>query len=408
MASTQDSSVLLECGCIDVGTIHGDIVLREPHEANEERQRYFLRRADQNARRLWFLWNKDFSCGCCGGCQFLDGAIQRSEDFSSSEQYSRYFSISSDQQSISPRPQLHSGEFFAFPTSMSFNSLSSIEHLHKLLAQYHCFASVSPPYFSPPTSNMPLSKSTDVMSTLQRAADIISSQDDALSQDSDTYMSAKDSLSDDENFKSITNSPQASVKHSKHHRNRSDATVLDMPSVGPSPYISSARQRSKNLHATTSKINPELTRMYQPVLDTYKCQYNTLKVLSNHQATPTADSVSMGRPFNVATEASTQSKGSSPWKQAKQRGDVSTRLHTPKFVLSVPQISYSGVGMIPCVVPKTLPAKRASGVRFSHYQGEEERGGDKEEALATVSVSVNIVGNVGILVSPPFLSVVER
>ena len=80
--STSDPCSMLEVGQLDVGNIQGDLHLREHLECVPERQRTFLERADSATRRLWFLWKEKQSsdvslCGCCGGCLFLDGSIER-------------------------------------------------------------------------------------------------------------------------------------------------------------------------------------------------------------------------------------------------------------------------------------------------------------------------------------------
>ena len=67
---------------MDVGNIQGDLHLREQLECVPERQLAFLERADASTRRLWFLWRDKTSsdvalCGCCGGCLFLDGSVER-------------------------------------------------------------------------------------------------------------------------------------------------------------------------------------------------------------------------------------------------------------------------------------------------------------------------------------------
>lgn len=84
---TGDTRRLFEAGRVDVGLVQGDIALREPKDCVPQRQLAFLRRADTATRRLWFLWDEGaknhshggvaLSCGCWGGCQFLDGSIQR-------------------------------------------------------------------------------------------------------------------------------------------------------------------------------------------------------------------------------------------------------------------------------------------------------------------------------------------
>lgn len=82
--STSDLCHMLEVGQLDIGNIQGDLHLREQLECVPERQLAFLQRADAVTRRLWFLWKEKDStdvtlCGCCGGCLFFDGAIERQQ-----------------------------------------------------------------------------------------------------------------------------------------------------------------------------------------------------------------------------------------------------------------------------------------------------------------------------------------
>ena len=76
-----DTQRLLEVGRVEVGVVQGDIALREPQDCVPSRQLAFLRKADMLTQRLWFLWHGEVDggsvCGCCGGCQFLDGCIER-------------------------------------------------------------------------------------------------------------------------------------------------------------------------------------------------------------------------------------------------------------------------------------------------------------------------------------------
>lgn len=76
----QEPTLQQEVGLLDVNSIEGDIVLREPLECVPERQLSFLKKADLRTQRLWFLWREEpvtKLCGCCGECLFLDTFITR-------------------------------------------------------------------------------------------------------------------------------------------------------------------------------------------------------------------------------------------------------------------------------------------------------------------------------------------
>ena len=72
-----DDSCLVESGLVDLGPISGDLSLREPLDCVPQRQMDFLKLADKNTKRLWFLWDTSDNCGCWGACMFQDGSVQR-------------------------------------------------------------------------------------------------------------------------------------------------------------------------------------------------------------------------------------------------------------------------------------------------------------------------------------------
>ena len=81
MPCVSEPHRLFEVGRLEVQDVQVELSLHEPEECVPQRQRAFLRRADMDSRRLWFLWAEDPSpnCGCSGGCQFLDSSISREE-----------------------------------------------------------------------------------------------------------------------------------------------------------------------------------------------------------------------------------------------------------------------------------------------------------------------------------------
>ena len=78
LPDSQDPSILLQVGVLQVGRVSGDVSVSESSECVTVRQRKFLHRADRQTKRLWFLWeHKQEVCGCCGGCVFLEGCLAR-------------------------------------------------------------------------------------------------------------------------------------------------------------------------------------------------------------------------------------------------------------------------------------------------------------------------------------------
>ncbi len=73
-----DDDCLVESGLLDLGPISGDLSLREPLDCVPQRQMDFLKLADKNTKRLWFLWDTTSdNCGCWGACMFQDSFIKR-------------------------------------------------------------------------------------------------------------------------------------------------------------------------------------------------------------------------------------------------------------------------------------------------------------------------------------------
>ena len=96
-------------------------MLRKPLDCVPQRQKDFLRKADAHSKRLWFVWGEEregegeeLACGCCGGCQFLDGCIQR----------------------LPPQPPsscaVYVSELFLPPASSSTNTFTKALGLHSL------------------------------------------------------------------------------------------------------------------------------------------------------------------------------------------------------------------------------------------------------------------------------------
>lgn len=76
-APPLDDSCLVESGLVDLGPISGDLSLREPSDCVPQRQLDFLKLADKNTKRLWFLWDSGDNCGCWGACLFQGDSIKR-------------------------------------------------------------------------------------------------------------------------------------------------------------------------------------------------------------------------------------------------------------------------------------------------------------------------------------------
>lgn len=344
--------MLLECACCDIGSVYGDIALREPHEAYPDRQQYFLKRADESSHRLWFLWDNNMSCGCCGGCQFLDGFICRDDTPVSKHKTRRYFSSNG---TFSGTTSSDYGKMEQFPTHISFDSLSSIDHLHHIALNYYGF-------IDPPPN---VSSSKHVTTSYEGVVIAI----DTVSVDSEaTFDTAPTSLPSpsEEAYASLENSPQASVKNS----------------------------RPKEIEESTTPITH--TAYYSNVLDKYWCNYKNVKIAERipyHQVDETSNLLSI-------PGSSTQP---SPWRTNKK--GITPKRTVPCFVLKIPEICHSSVGQLPSVVSNASHYVHYE--RISHYSSDAEKELDSTSS-AFVSININVGGSIGLLFSPPVVDVINK
>lgn len=349
--------MFLECACIDIGTIHGDICLREPQIVAPERQQVFLRRADALSHRMWFLWDSEFNCGCCGGCQFLDGTICRDETLYS-YQTCRYFSpnelsLPSDHVTMPMEP---------FPNFLSFDSLLSLEYLHQALVTYYGF--ISPPTL-PLLSSHPASYESTPYTEI-------------TSQDSEgSFDTAKSSLpsASEESYASLENSPHLSQRNSQVNETEAATATIKQSETSPDgdtlPYV--------------------MVAAYSNVLDNYFFHWKSLKIMGK------CTQIQSDEVTNVLSLPTYPSP-----RRSVLRG--TPRKKVPGFVLEIPEISHSCVGQLPSVFCDVTEATSYPG-RKNHLFPEKK---DCDETLAYVSVNANILGNIGVLISPPAVTVVNK
>ena len=318
--------VYCECACFDVGTIEGDFSLREPLEADSNRQKSFLKQSD-SSHRLWFLWDNRYTCGCCGGCQFLDGFISR-EDFLPVSHSSRYFAKDGCNPIINRSPR----SLPQIPLHLSIDNVPSLESLHSSILKYYGFA------HSQLSDNMNLQEHDD---------------DESVSHDSEaSFDTAKssfhsESFSGDEHFASLQNSPSGSMSAAK----------VD--------YSDENNMAEKKKHNSLS--------LYWQILDKYLCCNNLLQL----NCKKLQKSVDMRSAKN------------------KSQGKAI-------FTIDFPEIIESNVGVLPyvcysaeCEVPTDSNICKESGQ-------------DSGKKLSTYVVSVTLIGNIGLVVSPPLLALINQ
>ena len=399
----------MECACVDVGKIQSDISLREPHLALPDRQQAFLRRADSTSQRLWFLWDDSYQCGCCGGCVYLDHYIQR-DDTPYHFQTSRYFAhdVAASQMSqptLSPSQEHTTIPLAPLPTTLTFDNLSTIEHLHMLLLSHHQFIKST----QDSTSRQNITLEEGKVSNGERL-ELIHDEENSSQDSEGSFVSAQTSLdsyasfSDDEKFKSLQNSPKGPDRHSRHSRrmSRNENIVTDEQRKDLTPQNRRHHQK------------PHSLANYQNVLDTYKCHFKVLRIASTIPGQESSRSTRRSGLLLPGESPIYKGEDSvlhpSPWHSGqKRRQSRVLKKQGPWFVLEIPEISHSSIGYLPFVLPNsTDPSVNSSNVRVSHYFMEGERNEQEDRTLAFLSVSVNVIGNLGILISPPAATVLNR
>lgn len=322
MEIPECSGVYCECACFDVGTIEGDFSLREPLEADSNRQKSFLKQSDLS-HRLWFLWDNCYTCGCCGGCQFLNGFISR-EGFIPVSHSSRYFA-KGEYEPITNRSPRSLPEI---PLHLSIDNVPSLECLHNCILKYYGFAD--------------LQRSGSM--NLQKHDDELVSHDSEASFDTAKSSFQSESFSGDEHFASLQNSPGGSTSETR---------------------VDCSDEIQANVNA--EKKEDSFLSLYWQILDKYLCCNNLLQ-------------------FNCKKLQKSKNKS-----QGKAL-----------FTIDFPEIIESSVGVLPyiyynaeCEVPNNC--------KFSK---ESDKGSDK--TLCTYVVSVTLIGNIGLVISPALLALINQ
>ena len=365
---------------------------------------------------MWFLWNDSYQCGCCGGCVYLDHYIQR-DDTPYQFQTSRYFShdVTASQMSqptLSPSQEHMTTPLASLPMALTFDNLSAIEHLHTLLLSHHQFIKSTQDSTSEQNNTLEEGK----VSNGERL-ELIHDEENSSQDSEGSFVSAQTSLdsyasfSDDEKFKSLQNSPKGPDRHSRHSRrmSRNEIIVTDEQRKDLPP------QNRRHHQKTHSLAN------YQNVLDTYRCHFKVLRIAStvrSQESTPLGESSRTTQRSGLLLPGESpiykgQESGvlyPSPWHSGqKRRQSRVLKKQGPWFVLEIPEISHSSIGYLPFVLPNSMdPSVKSSNVRVGHYFMEGERNEQEDSTLAFLSVSVNVIGNLGILISPPAATVLNR
>ena len=368
------------CGHADIGPIRGDVGLREPEQAMAERQLKFLRRADSRSSRLWFVWDDQYACGCCGGCQFLSSSINR---VSTPRMRDRLKDLPLEglygaMRDRVPTPPL------ATPSQSSFKSLKTLQYLHSTVVWYH--------FSVDRQKDTPLEETPGRLPSTSSLPSFIP-EDNGLSQesDNDSFHSAIEYFGNDdlheELFHSINNTPRASVKH--HSRQSSKQSIQ-----AGIPLHLDGNRRSRNFPPVnpSSSKNLEFVSHYEKVLNSYRCSWKTVKLYRRagmKESPPTESKSASGQRF----------MGGATPKRGRRKDDSNAR----KFILEVPVFT-SSLEQLPFVLRSHYSENQPPANSKGRDHRRQSLVGDNS---AMFSVEVGITG-FDIFLSPPFIPLIER
>ena len=386
LSTKSEPATFLECGHVDIGTVNCDIIVREESESMPQRQLDFLHRADRRWKRLHFVWNEGMLCGCCGGCRFLDNVVQRPNGkIHSISEFSRYFTHvqSTENEKDSSIPCNENIGYIH-----SFCNLSSLEQLHKvLLSHYHLKVDISI------DTNLMLQSTTNVVLTNDVEVEALSHGSDS------SFVSARESLSslnDIDQFQSIHNSPQVTDKHTKLRKKVSEYGLGNSsPRVKPKPQQSS-------IHAQSA--------LYRNILDSYELKLQRVKVFSS-VCTPSSvhrqDKVAL--PVLTSMKYTTCDFGTSTHPSFQKE-------HSHKFghsyLLTLPTILHRNTGCIPVLISSNsthdMDMATIGKMIPSQYNSPLWQREWKQQKPPSFSVSVDVAGGFGVLLSPLLISFAEK
>lgn len=373
----QEPSRYLKVGLLDLSPVQGDLCLREPMDCVPERQLGFLRKADDQTRRLWFLWRDGdaiWQCGCCGGCLFMQGPLARKPIIARSESavYRPHFSPLTSVprhlglQGLNEKLQV-----------LGVSELECLWVLHRgLLAHYQAryadTAAVHTPLFPPQQDN----RSSPPLSAYSDDAPFVSARS------SFTSLLAEDYKSCEVPAEVLFISPN--TRHKKKPSNLS----VDMRAIEEGP------DSCDGLHAG-----------YQGVVGSQYLQAATLQIPPHkppdgHTSLDHTPSVGVGH-YKVHHRQS--ASDTSYMIGGRHTPDASVPCPTP-FHVYVPCLTQESAGSLPTLTQKssthTLERRRRFNLRPVVSDGEEAA------EMAKFSLSMRLSGSNTALLSPPFLSVI--
>ncbi len=343
-APPLDDTCLVETGLVDLGPISGDLSLREPLDCVPQRQMDFLKLADKNTRRLWFLWDSGDNCGCWGACLFLGDSTKRPLTRGKNE-----CAVYNAQTTNKGLENLESNL-----SSHTIRDIDCLQTIHRALLEHYKHKYTVPPTQSLAPGSRPYSYVSDA--------------------DDDSFVSARSSLTsllleEGTDFMSLDNLSSVASKL----KNRPPPLSLELGElVGGGR---SGLEAYKDVSHTHYLNDVQVRVRMEPQFEDSK----------NHHHVPVQRSRSDGTALHPKV---------TPKK-------VSSQHH--HLLLRLPQLSLRDTGQVPCITPRGTLMKTKNRPRPTRGNNEENN-----EGGATFSLSVSVGGPTRVVLTPMASNMVQR
>ena len=457
-SSTDPAACMLECGLIDVGNVQGDLNLREREECVPFRQREFLKLADGRTRRLWFLWKHEdddgvdggstgrkglkdeFRCGCCGGCPFLGGCIERQLPRDQLHSVA-YVSRLSTEPERPEKPESGSASTYkslglqtlrkVLP-GFSIKELDCVQYIHQGLLEHYAVRYGKP--------NIVSCKYTEDRKDEEGVIESVESSPAMAGPSADpsrvsllsdgSFVSARSSLngSDEDQFLSLENLNEVGVGRASpylegrkiRHRKKPSALSQELKAMVASQgkdsvdapfYDPLANSAYKDVVASCSYKGAVL---YIPLkkrrtdadggkkTETPHDRRQHLQKQQELPGSPILTRAEIHTDTRSMSSRDTQSLVSAPLAR-KQLSKQVTQAPKEALRLRIPVLMPLSERCVPSVVQKGLDRGTKERRKRTDFAEETD-----ENKLAVVSLSLSVNGKLSVTISPPFLSFIER
>ena len=439
----SDLGCLLECGLLDIGNIQGDLNLREVEECVPQRQLEFLRKADTMTRRLWFLWHDEeeeegdryvlmdeFRCGCCGGCAFLDGCIERQPQrvkldsmvYTWETPHSEPTKVETGAGTLEHTIGLQTLEQ-ALPT-LGVKEVECVLHIHRGLLD-HYEQKYTKPVAASCSADTPISHIQHLLESSEFSSRPLSVISDSSYKSAVSSLTSQDE-SDEDQFLSMENISEAGLYglpatlgvgsgRKPRHRKKASAQNSELKTMAASGTGGGTETVDALLCADPQAPYRDLvaTQAYRPTL-----LYVPLRKRKQPEVETKPEAESSQQPFKFPksfdrvipqTEIHPASVPFGLSEAVPQLRPRHHRVTCDALRLRVPVLLPFSPGFVPVMVQKglskSMERRRRKGVYGELGEGDS---GPAEGKLAKLSLSIAVNGSLTLTVSPPLLDFVKR